>query len=238
MKSFFKVVIFIFYMIGAMFKTIKLNFLKKFSSKEKYEEYLNKSVYNWGKFVVNLIGIKLQVEGTENIPNDTCLFVSNHQSNLDVPCLITSIKKPMGFIAKKELIKAPVISTWMKAIHCVFIDRQNVREALKSIQQGVQILESGNSMVIFPEGTRSKSSTLGEFKKGSMKLATKAGVTVVPVTINGTYKAWEGNNGKGLIPADVKIIIHKGIEVKELDREKKNALTQEVRDIIEKGITA
>ncbi|WP_138207742.1 lysophospholipid acyltransferase family protein [Haloimpatiens lingqiaonensis] len=236
MKTYFKITVFIFYMIGAIFKTIKLNFLKKFSSEDKYQEYLNKSVYNWAKFSVNLVGVKLQVKGKENIPEGTCLFVSNHQGNLDIPCIIAGINRPMGFIAKKELIKVPVISTWMKAIHCVFMDRQNVRESLKSIQEGAGLLKSGHNMVIFPEGTRSKSSLVGEFKKGSMKLATKAEVMVVPVTIDGTYKAWEGNGGKGLIPADVTITIHKGIDIKELDKEKKTTLAEEVREIIISGI--
>ncbi|WP_035293968.1 lysophospholipid acyltransferase family protein [Clostridium sp. KNHs214] len=236
MRTFLKITVFIFYMIGAIFKTIKLSFLKKFSSKDKYNKYLNKSVYKWAKFSVDLVGVKLHLEGEENIPNETCLFVSNHQSNLDVPCLIAALNRPMGFISKKELIKAPVISTWMKAIHCVFMDRKNVRESLKSIKEGADILKSGNNMVIFPEGTRSKSNAVGEFKKGSMKLATKAEVRVVPITIDGTYKAWEGNGGKGLIPADVTIKIHKGIEVKELDREKKSTLAEDVRDIILCGI--
>lgn len=236
MRTFLKITIFIFYMIGAIFKTIKLGFLKKFSYKDKYNRYLNKSVYNWAKFSVNLVGVKLHVEGEENIPNETCLFVSNHQSNVDIPCIIAGINRPMGFIAKKELIKVPVVSTWMKAIHCVFMDRQNVRASLKSIQNGVSILKSGNNMVIFPEGTRSKSNVVGEFKKGSMKLATKAEVIVVPVTIDGTYKAWEGNGGKGLISAEVTIKIHKGIDVKELDREKKATLAEDVRDIILGGI--
>lgn len=236
MITFLKITVFIFYMIGAIFKTIKLSFLKKFSSGDKYNRYLNKSVYKWGKFSVDLVGVKLNIEGEENIPNEACLFVSNHQSNVDIPCLIAGINRPMGFISKKELIKAPVISIWMKAIHCVFMDRKNVRESLKSIQEGVNILKNGNNMVIFPEGTRSKSSAVGEFKKGSMKLATKAGVMVVPVTIDGTYEAWEGNGGKGLIPADVTIKIHKGIKVRELDREQKATLAEDVRKIILSGI--
>lgn len=232
MKSFCKEVSFIFYMIGSMFKTIKLKFLKKFSSKDKYEAYVNKSVYNWAKFIVNLIGIKLNVIGIENLPNEACLFVSNHQSNLDVPCLITAINKPMGFISKKELSSVPVISTWMKAIHSVFMDRQNVRESLKSILEGAKVLKDGYSMVIFPEGTRSKGKPVAEFKKGSMKLGIKAGVKIVPIAIDGTYKSWECSESGKFSPSNVNIIICKPIDVSELDKDQKNTLADDIRSTI------
>ncbi|MFD3156032.1 lysophospholipid acyltransferase family protein [Haloimpatiens sp. FM7330] len=236
MKTFFKILAFIIYMIGAMFKTIKLKLLKKYSSKEKYTKYLNTSVYKWANAIVKIVGINLEVVGKENIPNEACLFVSNHQSNLDVPCLIAGLNKPFGFIAKKELVKAPIIKTWMQEIKCVFIDRKNVRESLKAILKGAENLNNGHNMVIFPEGTRSKSSKLGEFKKGSMKLATKAKVKVVPITIDGTYKGFEGNEGFQFKSANVKIIVHQPIEVKGLDREEKNELAEKVKEIIASGL--
>lgn len=232
-----KVIAYFFYMVGAVFKTVKLKFLKRFSTEERWLKYRDKSVYNWAKFTVDIVGLRLNVEGKENIPRDeACLYVSNHQSNLDIPSLIVATGVIPGFIAKEEMRKVPVLSTWMSAIHSVFMDRKNVRKSLKSILEGVNNLKNGYNMCIFPEGTRSKSSTMGEFKKGSMKLATKANVKVVPVTINGTYKAWEGNEKKIIGPADVSIRIHKPIDVSKLDKEQKNNLTEMIKEVIQGGI--
>lgn len=138
----------------------------------------------------------------------------------------------MGFIAKKELEKIKAISGWMKEIHCVFMDRSNVRESIKAINEGVENLKNGHSMVIFPEGTRSKGPSLGEFKKGSMKLAIKAEVPIVPIAIDGTYKAREGNKGNKITSADVKITIAKPINVKELTKEEKSNLSENIRNIL------
>src|SRR5699024_1808110 len=93
---------------------------------------------------------------------------------------------PHGFIAKVELTKFPIVSQWMKEMKCIFMDRSDRRQSLQSIKEGINILKNGHSMVIFPEGTRSKSDAMGEFKAGSMTLATKSGVPIVPITISGS----------------------------------------------------
>ncbi|WP_373897969.1 lysophospholipid acyltransferase family protein [Haloimpatiens sp. FM7315] len=233
MKTFMKKGVFYLYMIGAIFKTVRLRFLKKYSSSEKCEEYLNISVLRWAKFSLDLVGIDIEIEGKENIPKKSgSLYVANHQGNLDIPCLIYALSKPVGFIAKKELENIPLISTWMKEIHCIFMNRENIRESLKDIKKGSEFLESGYDMSIFPEGTRSKSSLMGEFKKGSLKLAIKAEAPIIPVTIDGTYKCWEGNKRKDLLPGKVKITIHKAVYTKNLDKDRKNNLSMEIREII------
>lgn len=117
----------------------------------------------------------------------------------------------------------------MKEFDCVFIDRENTREGLKSILQGVENLKRGRSMLIFPEGTRSKSHKINEFKKGSMKLATKAKVPIVPITVDGAFKGLEEHSPQDLV---AKIIFHPAINVEDLTKEEENNLAQICENII------
>lgn len=237
MKTFFTWSYFILYLIITMFKKVKLDYIKKYKSKQKAEEYVYKVSSDWGKSVVNTVGIKVEILGKENIPKENCLFVANHQSELDIPVLLASLNKPIGFIAKKEMEKIPIASYWMTEMKCIFMDRKNIRESIKSINQGAEYLKEGYSIVIFPEGTRSKSGKIGEFKKGSTKLGIKAQVPIVPITINGTYKCLEGNNNK-FQGDDIKLVIHKPIYVQDLNKEEQGNLSQSVKNIIEEGMNS
>lgn len=219
------------YMIVAMLREIKLGLIRKFGNEDQAEEYVKKCVLNWANFIVKTVGIKINVIGKENIINETGLYVANHQSNFDIPVVLSAFDKTVGFVAKKEMETIPVISYWMKNIKCTFMDRTNPREAIKSINEGVQNLKNGYSMVIFPEGTRSKKDEIGEFKKGSMKLGTKAGVPIIPVTIDGTYKALEGNNNI-VQKAEVNIIVHKPIYQDTLSKEEISNLSENIKEII------
>ena len=166
---------------------IKIRFLDKKEDKSEKEAYIYKVTSSWARFILKIAGAKVTVKGEENIPkDDTVLFVSNHQSNFDIPLLMAYINVPKGFIGKKELESWPFIGTWMKYIHCVFMDRDNLRKSAEAIVDGIKLLRSGYSMVIFPEGTRSKGKPVDGFKAGSFKLATKSKRAIVPVTINGT----------------------------------------------------
>lgn len=216
---------------------IKINSLAKKGDLEKRDAYIHMVTTRWAKFVMKLAGAKITVIGEENLPkNQTVLFVANHQSNFDIPLLMSSINVPKGFIAKKELEKWPMISTWMKYIKCIFMDRSNLRKSAEAIVEGTKLLKNGYSMVIFPEGTRSKGGHLGEFKAGSFKLATKSKCPIVPVTIDGTYKLLEANNNwiKG---ADVRLVIHPAIDVTSLSKEETDNLHNTVSSIISKDCT-
>lgn len=143
----------------------------------------------WARSLLKLAGCTVQVNGAENLPeNSAVLFVSNHQSNFDIPLLIAYINGSKGFVAKESLGRFPLLNQWMRHIHCVFIKRGSPRDAAAAITAGVRNLKAGYSMVIFPEGTRSADGSLQEFKAGALKLATKAGVPVVPIAINGSIK--------------------------------------------------
>lgn len=145
--------------------------------------------------IIEQTGTAVHVTGQEKLPDGAVLFVANHQGLFDILALLGYAGKPIGFIAKKEIQKLPIVRTWMQLLHCVFIDRENRREAVKTIDQGIANLKNGHSMVIFPEGTRSRGSNLNTFKSGSLRLATKANVPIVPVAIDGTYPMFEEGNG-------------------------------------------
>lgn len=191
----------------------------------------------WARSLVKLAGVTVVTTGEENIPSEgSVLFVSNHQGNFDIPILLGYIEKPKAFIAKIELLKLPLIRTWMIHLKCVFMDRSDIRQSLKVINQAADHLKEGYSMVIFPEGTRSKNESLGEFKPGSLKLALKAGVPIVPVAIQGSYKIME-QNGFLIKPAHVEITIFEPIPTVGLTKEQAAELPERVRKIIEQGLS-
>jgi 1-acyl-sn-glycerol-3-phosphate acyltransferase len=193
--------------------------IKSSLSIEKKDELIHRFPKKWANSLVKLTGSNVNVIGEEHIPTEgPVLFVSNHQGNFDIPLLIGFIKKPKGFISKVEVKKMPIIAEWMELMKCVFMDRSNPRQSVKALQKGTQYLNEGHSIVVFPEGTRSKSDEIGEFKKGSFRLALKSGVPIIPITINGSYKIME-QNGFIIKPANVTISISKPIyqeEYKEL----------------------
>ncbi|MHB8033708.1 1-acyl-sn-glycerol-3-phosphate acyltransferase [Clostridium botulinum] len=235
MKSFIFYLGFGFYMLLSLLRIIKLKYLKRKGNKEEIDRYINKSVLGWANFIVNGIGIKVNKKGLENVPDGPCLFVGNHQGLLDVPVIVSSLDRYVGFVAKKEILKLKILTYWMKEMKCVFMDRQNVRAAVKTINEGVENLKNGYSMLIFPEGTRSRGENLGEFKKGSMKLGIKAGVPIVPIAINGTYNVLEAN-GRKIKAADVDLIICPPIYPNELSKEEQNNLSATIKDIIQKEL--
>jgi 1-acyl-sn-glycerol-3-phosphate acyltransferase len=222
------------YMIKTGFQYIKFKHIKRYKSKQDTELYIYKVVKGWSSFVIRSLKVDIEVIGKENLPKESCVFVGNHQGYLDIPLLYSQINKKLGFIAKKEMEKAPIMSNWMRELHCVFMDRDNPREAIKAINQGIEYIKQGYSMVIFPEGTRSKSDSMGEFKKGSMKLGLKGSAPIVPITICGSYKVYEQHNK--VKTAKVKLIIDKPINVRELSKEEQNNLSEIIKNKISKNL--
>jgi len=142
---------------------------------------------SWGRMLVEGTGSTVEVIGAENVPHDEAVVVvANHQGNFDIPVIVGYLGITTAFIAKEELRKFPVIGRWMVLQECVLIRRGNPREALKAISAGAELIRTGKSMVIFPEGSRSYSGRLLPFKPGSLKLAQKSGAAILPVTIINT----------------------------------------------------
>ena len=171
-------------------------------------------------------------EGKENIPDYPCVYVANHQSNFDIPLMLTCLDKPNGLIAKVELKKLPLIRDWMELLDCVFIDRNNAKQSVSALNAAADnLVTNGVSFVIFPEGTRSKGDTVGEFKSGAFKIATKSKATIVPVVIDGSYKVMEQNN-MWIKPANVTVKILPPIKTSDMTREETKGLTEQVRNLI------
>lgn len=226
----------IYFLAKLQAKKIKFEALKKKMTKEEIDYYAFKETQGLARSLVEATGSKVNVIGAENIPKESCVFIGNHQGNFDVLILAGYIDKQIGFIAKKELEKFPFVSYWMKQMHCVFMDREDPRDSVRSIIEGVENLKNGYSMGIYPEGTRSQGDEMLEFKKGAMKLATKAGVPIVPVTINGSYKIFETQNGKSTRAVTVDLMFSKPINTKELSKEEQNNLSETIREIISNNL--
>lgn len=203
---------------------------------EEYNRYIHRIVSSWAYFNVKTSGAKFKIDGLENIPKDKAVvFVSNHQGDFDIAAFLAFLPVPHGYVAKIEITQIPLVRGWMKSMRCVFIDRKSLRQTAGAMSQGIKTLAEGHSLVLFPEGTRSKSDTMGEFKVASFKLATKAKVPIVPVSINGTYQIMEAN--KGLIkPANVYVKIHPAIPTDNISIEDATMLPGQVSDIIKKGL--
>jgi 1-acyl-sn-glycerol-3-phosphate acyltransferase len=186
----------------------------------------------WSGKLLNLAGVEVTVVGEENIPqNQTVLFVGNHQSNFDIPILLRYIDGTKGFIAKKELEKMPIVSRWMAAINCVFMDRDNMRKSAIAINQGIKYLKAATSMVVFPEGTRSKDGVPLEFKQGALKLATKSGVPVVPVTIKGSVDIMKSGSLR-IHPAKVQVFFSPVIDPSAYPEKETKRITEDVKNAI------
>lgn len=143
----------------------------------------------WAPLVLFVAGVKLDVEGKENIPkNENFIFVANHASQMDIPIIFTVIPRPVYFLAKQELRKIPVFGLAMSVLGVIFVDRKNREKAKKSIQKAGEIIRSGRDVITFPEGTRTKTGEIGLFKKGSFAISKDAKVDLIPITIIGSRK--------------------------------------------------
>ncbi len=173
-------------------------------SLQEYDQLIHMEPQKWASGIMERTKSTVSITGLENLPEGPVLFVSNHEGNFDIPVLLSTIPKPFGFISKKEVKKLPIISMYMEQMNCVFLDRTDRRSALKSITDTVEKLKEGHSILIFPEGTRSKGQGMGEFKAGFMRIVKDAGVPILPIAIHGTSDIMEKNNNK-VMPADVKV---------------------------------
>lgn len=146
----------------------------------------SKALVSWGfRCIVRLAGTDLIVRGRENIPTDTAvLYVGNHRSYFDIVLTLSLFPRVTGYVAKVEMKTWPLLNLWMKNIHCLFLDRKNIKEGLKTILEGAEQVKNGISLCIFPEGTRNKvSDTFLPFHDGSFKIAERGGVPVIPMVI-------------------------------------------------------
>lgn len=164
---------------------------------QKAKDALARTLIRFAFRVILLIsGVKIDCRGQENIPTDEAvLYVSNHRSYFDIIITYTLLPGPTGYVAKMEMQKIPLLSSWMKLIRCLFLDRKDPRQGLKMILAGIEQIREGVSVFICPEGTRvdGEEKEMLPFKEGSLKIAEKTNCPVVPVAIHNTRNILEAH---------------------------------------------
>ncbi|MDO5409505.1 MAG: lysophospholipid acyltransferase family protein [Lachnospiraceae bacterium] len=184
------------------------------------------------KLVLGATGSRVTVTGKEHIPDEPVLYVANHRSYFDIVSGYANLDTPCGFVAKKEMERFPLLRDWMRLISCLFLDRKNVKEGLKTILQGIDMVKKGTSIWIFPEGTRSQTEEMLEFKEGSMKISEKSGCAIIPVAFKGTDDVFE-KHVPYISPSHIQIQFGEPIYPKQLSKEEKKFLGAYVRNKIQ-----
>ncbi len=185
----------------------------------------------WSPVLLWAGGAKLEVQGLENLSKDqSYIFVSNHQSTIDIPTLFMALPWDTRFVAKKQLKYVPMLGWYMWAAKFVFIDRANHREAVRSLDEAGQQIRGGISIIVFPEGTRSDDRKVHPFKKGPFALAMKARVPVVPVAIEGSGALMPKNSWQ-ITPGPIRVRVGKPIAPEHFENNRE-LLIREVRDQI------
>ncbi|MDR1953127.1 MAG: 1-acyl-sn-glycerol-3-phosphate acyltransferase [Clostridiales Family XIII bacterium] len=226
---------FILWMIGSLVSIRKfrkpIEVYREQGNHEKEREAIQKVIAYWGPKALKRFGVTVRAEGLARIPDGSVLFVSNHQGYGDIFVILGIItNKQFGFIAKESLRRVPIFGKWVGRIKSLFLSRNDARAALTVFRQGEEWLKDGFSLVIFPEGTRSRGEEMGHFKRGSLRLAVKTGVPVVPVSISGTWRLFEE---KGYVRSgDVRFYIHPVIETKGLSKAEAADLADRIEGVI------
>ncbi len=206
-------------------------------NKQKKDE-LSLRIVQWGfRTILGIAGTEITVIGKENMPKEAALYVGNHRSYFDILLLYVQCEGLTGFVAKDSIEKVPSLRVWMRYLYCLFLNRSDAREGLKTILTAIEYVKKGISICIFPEGTRNDGEELSmlPFKEGSFKIATKTGCPIVPVSINNSAEIFE-NHVPALRKTHVVIEYGKPIYPKELAKEELKNIGAHCQNIIQETI--
>lgn len=223
-----------------LFSFISIAYLPKIRTMEERAgvEYARKKLKWLSEQILKSLDVKLDIKYKNREAIDSLdkkegvIFVCNHQSNLDIPAIVTALHMDVGFVAKHEMKRWPFFGTWMKKSNCVFLNRKNPREGIKDIKKAVELIKEGYPTVIFPEGERSLTGKILNFKKGSFKLATETNGIIVPLTLKGTYDIQPRGTLKMARGKKVTLVVDEPIFVKNLSKDEEKVLATTVRDKI------
>lgn len=193
------------------------------------------AIVNWAFRVITFLsGTKVITLGEENVPKDAAvLYVGNHRSFFDIILTYPRVPRLTGYVAKKEMRKVPLLATWMRYLHCLFLDRDNIKEGMKTILTAIEKVKSGISICIFPEGTRNKTAdSFLPFHEGSFKIAEKAGAPIIPMTIVNSAAVLEDHFPR-IKRATVVIEYGNPVYIDELSKEERRSIGTRVKEIIE-----
>jgi 1-acyl-sn-glycerol-3-phosphate acyltransferase len=215
--------------------TVAESVLGRAGNVEVYDERL----HSWAKRLMKIAAIDLTVEGRENLPpKEAFVVMSNHQSHYDIVVLFCVLERRVRMVAKKELYKIPLFANAMRIAGFVEIDRANRHQAVNALRGARAAIESGTSIWIAPEGTRSETGKLGPFKKGGFHLALEAGARILPVTIDGTRHILRPHDWRIRKGQHVHVTIEAPIDPNEYGRPRRPELMEAVRSAISKHLPA
>ncbi len=241
--NFFRTIIWFLFFFGYLlfvvpFQIIGLKALKS-GNYEKSDALAKKHVKIWIATLLKLAGAKVVVEGKENIPSNTaCVFVANHRSQYDIPIMLTQISdNPLAILSKIEVKAIPFVRSWMKMLHCVFVDRKDVRASMAALNEAIEVVKMGYSMAIFPEGTRykGKEGDVGEFKAGAFRIALKTKAPIVPIAISNSRAIME-NNHNIMTPGTIYVKILPAIHTENLSKDEVKLLPEKTANIIKQNL--
>lgn len=177
------------------------------------------------RVIMFVAGVKLTVIGEENVPKDTAvMYAANHRGFFDIISTYTRVPRPTGYLAKKELKKVPGLNIWMSLMHCVFLDRDDIKQGLQCILKCIDLINNGISVTVFPEGTRNKvNDTFLPFHEASFKIAQKTKCPIVPIAINNSAAILEDHMPR-IKPTHLIIEYLEPIYIDELEPEDKKKL--------------
>jgi len=186
----------------------------------------------WGQSILWVSRVHVSVKGMSNIePDKSYVYMANHQSNFDIPVLLGYLPVQFRWLAKAELFKIPLFGRAMLGAGYVKIDRFNRKSAFESLEEAASRMRNGVSVMIFPEGTRSKDGSIRQFKKGGFVMAIKSGVPIVPVVLRGTWPIMAKGSLR-INRGDVEMEIGEPIDTSGFYLETKEDLMAKVRDVI------
>jgi 1-acyl-sn-glycerol-3-phosphate acyltransferase len=219
--------------IWVVFSTLMLGLLVIFLSFfVRSGNPMHKIARFWGRSILIVSRIKVSVKGLSNLDRSkSYIYMSNHQSNFDIPVLLGYLKVQFRWLAKMELFKIPIFGHAMRKAGYISIDRNNRESAFESLKAAVRKVKSGVSVLIFPEGTRSLDGKIRSFKKGGFVMAVDSGVPIVPVVLTGTSSIMAKGSFR-INPGNVSMIVHQPIQTSVYTRETKEALMERVRRVI------
>lgn len=186
--------------------------------------------------LLRLAGVKVTVEGREHLPKELpVVFVSSHQGHFDSAVILSQIRVPLTFVATSNAAKFPVVSRWFVLGSVIFMERGNLRQNYQAVKEAQQVIAEGKSVVIYPEGIISGGPNMGQFKRGSFRLATDTNVPIVPLVIDGSWEIM-GPNGHTIQPARVVLRILPPIRTDGLSRAEQLELPEKVYSLISQNL--
>ena len=186
-------------------------------------------------FFVRAVGVRIKVKGTERIPPGTVIFAANHTSSVDPPAVVGAIPRRIAILLKRSLFGYPIVGQAFHLAQFIPVDRFDRDSAIISLEKATDAIKSGQSFLIYPEGTRSPDGRLQEFKKGTAVMAIKAGVPLVPIACSNAHRIMKKRELK-IYPGEILVEFLAPIDSTQYSLEQRETLSQRLHDELAAGL--